>query len=353
MTLAVGIEVPDADLAVRLGTGLDDLPRLLDASGAAYAVLGADRAARTGEPSASPTVVGTFLARRTTGVGIVVAASPQRDHPYNAARRVASLDHVSGGRAGLLALRRDRSLELGIGGRSTWAPGELTAAHLADALTATRKLWRTWPLESLDSDPEVALAARLPFADHTGVFATKGPLNVPTTPQGEPVVFWPASPAGPLSQDEVELAAVSADVIIVDDDVLARESALLAGAVQAGAAAGRPVRVHVRVRLAASAGPVSAERPDASVTETVLSLGDARPYVSGIVFRVPAADLPRLAGDVLPRLAGSGAVRLRPGTPETPSHPVTLRDLLAIPRRAEPDLSANPAAFPVASKEPA
>jgi alkanesulfonate monooxygenase SsuD/methylene tetrahydromethanopterin reductase-like flavin-dependent oxidoreductase (luciferase family) len=337
MALDVGIEVPSADLVALLGAGLGDLPRLLDASGASYAVIGADRAGRGGSLSASPTVIGTLLARRTGAVGIVVATSPQRDHPYNAARRVASIDHVSGGRAGLLVLQRDRSLDLGIGERSAWVPGDLATTQLVDALVATRKLWRTWPIESLDSDPEVAGAARLPFADHVGVFSTKGPLNVPTTPQGEPVVFWLASPADTVSEDEIETAATVADVVLVDYDALATLApARLTSIIEASAAAGRPAKLHVRVW---SAG--------ADIAEVVAGLA-ARPDVAGVAVRTPPAALAGLAGEVLPHLAASGTVTLRAaGTRRT------LRDLLAIPRRAEPDLSANPIAFPAVSKEPA
>jgi alkanesulfonate monooxygenase SsuD/methylene tetrahydromethanopterin reductase-like flavin-dependent oxidoreductase (luciferase family) len=330
VTLAVGIEIPSADLSALLGTGLGELPRLIDASGASYAVIGADRAEGTGSPSASPTVAGTLLARRTGGLGIVVAASPQRDHPYNVARRAASLDHISAGRSGLLVLSRDRSLDLGIGERSAWAPGDLAAAQLADALTATRKLWRTWPVESLDADPAVVRSAQLAYADHVGVFSTKGPLNVPTTPQGEPVVFWLASPAGTEIEDEIETAVTVADVVLVDFDGLARlDPARLSSILAVSAAAGRPASLHVRVRTAVT-----------DAAEAVAAFA-AAPYVGGVVLRVSPADLPGLADKVLPQLAANGAVALRAAGARR-----TLRDLLAIPRRAEPDLSGHLIAFP-------
>ncbi|MGD0699200.1 MAG: LLM class flavin-dependent oxidoreductase [Trebonia sp.] len=331
MTLHVGVEVPRADLAALLSDRLGELPGLLDASGASYVVIGAGREEEGALPSPSPTVVGTLLARRTGGIGIVVAASPQRDHPYNVARRVASLDHISGGRAGLLTLRRDRALDLGIGESSAWAPGDLTAARLADAVSAIRKLWRTWPVESLDADPAVARSAQVRYADHVGAFSTKGPLNVPTTPQGESVVFWRVSPAGPAIDDEIETAVSVADVVLVDQDDLARlESARLTSLLTASAAAGRPAQVHVRVRAAVT-----------EAADVVAALA-ATTYVDGVILRAASADLPRLAGEVLPQLAVSATVIQREAGARR-----TLRSLLSIPRRPEPDLSGHALAFPI------
>jgi alkanesulfonate monooxygenase SsuD/methylene tetrahydromethanopterin reductase-like flavin-dependent oxidoreductase (luciferase family) len=333
VTLSVGIEVPSANLAALLGSGLDELAGLLEVSAAAYVVIGADRAEETAPVSASPTVVGTLLARRTSGVGIVVAASPQRDHPYNVARRAASLDHISGGRAGLLALRRDHCLELGIGEYSAWAQGDLTTVQLADALTATRKLWRTWPVESLDADPAVAQSARIPYAEHVGVFSTKGPLNVPTTPQGEPVVFWGASPAGTATEAEIETAVAVADVVLIDYDGLARlDPARITSILAASAAADRPAQLHVRVLTATA---------DAAATVAALA---AAAYVDGVVLRSSPAALPSLAREVLPQLTASATVARRPAGARQ-----TLRGLLSIPRRSEPNLSGHLLAFPAAS----
>ena len=47
-----------------------------------------------------PTVLLTALAGATSRIGLIATASTSYNHPYNLARRFASLDHVSGGRAG-------------------------------------------------------------------------------------------------------------------------------------------------------------------------------------------------------------------------------------------------------------
>lgn len=332
-TLRIGIEIPGADLAGALMAGPGGFAGLLDASGAAYVVVGADRADEAPHTSLSPTVAVASLARHTKAVGLVVAVSPQRDHPYNFARRVASLDHFSGGRTGVLALRRDRALALGIGDRSSWADASIGAAELADAVVAARKLWRTWPADTLDPDPARSAAAEVRFAAHEGIFPTRGPLNSPTTPQGEPVVFWRWSGTSAL---DAELAGVrSADVVLVDADELDTFLRVARGVLNIAAKEGEPLQIHVRARPAAALdSAVAGWRED--------------PRIAGLTLVPDAGALADVAGRIVPRLgvaASSDAGRPQRGT--------TLRERLGIRRRNEPDLHAHAPAFARRAKEAA
>lgn len=310
-TTVIGLELPPTSEAELLYGG-SELPALLDDSGASYVVLGAGRS--SGGWSFSPTVIATVLARRTERIGLVVAGSPQRDHPYNLARRVASVDHISAGRAGLLALVHDRSIDAGIGNGSSWVDRSIRRTELADALLAVRTLWRTWPISSLDPDPAIARAAELPFADHVGVFSTKGPLNVPTTPQGEPLVFWSADRSD--FADRFATASI-ADVVLIDADDLDAEVFGLADETE-------NVRLHVRVRAAAEA-------------QTLSKL----PNLDGFLLQPDANQLHSVLTSDIRALAGDG----------TPSPATTLRDRLEIPRRIEPDLSDHDLAFPALVQE--
>ena len=110
--LNIGIELPGVELLHALGPQIHELAQALDASDAACAVIGAERDDTTSQASPSLTVRGVLLAPHTRRVGLVVAASPQRDHPFNMARRLASLDRFSAGRAGLMALRQHRATAL-------------------------------------------------------------------------------------------------------------------------------------------------------------------------------------------------------------------------------------------------
>lgn len=305
MPLVLGLQIPDGQLAGEARNGFGDLPERLDAAGIGYLVLGADRGAATGT-SLNPALLGTLFARRTTGLGLVVAAAPQRDHPFNIARRVAALDHISRGRAGWLALRTDQHLALGAPRHGTWADaaGPVGAELLADAVTATRALWRTWPLETLTRPP----AARTPevevrYADHTGAFPTTGPLNVPTTPQGEPLVGWnyELGDSGHIGVTDIAF-------------VTPRDRAVAVPAAPA-------VTTHVRLL-----------GENARLRSRIAELADEAWGVGGVLIRVGLADLPDFLDRTLPALTDAGLVR-----PRDPGSTPTLREHLGIPRRPEPD----------------
>ncbi|MCX4092070.1 LLM class flavin-dependent oxidoreductase [Nocardia sp. alder85J] len=305
MTLVLGVEIPDEQLARVAVTGFDRVPELLDAAGVGYVVLGGDRAGAVAR-SLDPSLIGVVFARRTRGLGIVTAGAAQRDHPYNLARRVASLDHLSGGRAGWLALRADQGIALGATGQGSWAPASapVGAELAAEAVAAARALWRTWPIESLTTADAAGRPAdaEVRYADHTGVFATTGPLNVPTTPQGEPVVWWDYRPG------DVEHAAV-ADIALVSVRDRAAADADLAGT----------VAVHLR-----------ADGRDPELAVRLRSWVHGSDPVAGVLIRLDLADLGGFLERTLPVLADAGLVRLRSGA-------TTLRDQLGIARRAEPD----------------
>ncbi|WP_216916974.1 LLM class flavin-dependent oxidoreductase [Nocardia noduli] len=323
MAVVIGVEIPDGQLAQLAAAGFDRVPEAIDAAGVGYVVLGADRADGIPGASLSPTMVATVFGRRTTGLGIVAAASPQRDHPFNVARRLASLDHLTHGRAGWLALRQDRAAALGLDGRGGWAPGPSDAPRLADAVTAARALWRTWPIESLRTgDTGVPDTTPVRYADHTGFFSTTGPLNVPTTPQGEPVVWWRYEPG----DDPRDVG--SADIVIVAPEHLAAVAELP-----------ESVRVHVRL-----------DRSDPGLRSRITESA-ANPRVHGVLVRADLFDLRGFLSGPLTTLARSGIVRLRTdhggihsGTTRPGARP-TLREYLRTPRRVEPDLSRHRPVF--------
>ncbi|MBB5916104.1 alkanesulfonate monooxygenase SsuD/methylene tetrahydromethanopterin reductase-like flavin-dependent oxidoreductase (luciferase family) [Nocardia transvalensis] len=304
MTVVLGVEVPDDQLARSVGTDFERAPELLDQAGVGYVVLGADRASPGRPPGAlDPTLAGVFFARRTHGLGLIVAAAPQRDHPFNIARRTASLDHIARGRGGWLASRTDHALALGSPPHGSWAPPDAPtgAALLADAVTAARALWRTWPAASLAEDltgrpPE----AEVRYADHTGVYATTGPLNVPTTPQGEPVVAWDYRPG------DAGRAAVADIAFVTTRDHPAAASEL-------------PDTVAIHVRL------------DGRDPELVSRISELASWeTAGVLIRLDLAAIPRFVEHTVPALSGAGTVRLRGPAP-------ALRDHLGVARRADPD----------------
>ncbi|MCK8674024.1 LLM class flavin-dependent oxidoreductase [Rhodococcus sp. NPDC003382] len=175
---------------------------LLDASAVDFAILGGDVL----DPRVAPeqrfdaSVAAALLAANSRRIGLVVAADPRVHHPYNLARRLASLDHLSGGRIGWL-----------VGAGASSGPAEGVESLLDDAVTVARKLWESWPADSIVADRERAVfveSERITFIDHEGVFSVSGPLNVPEPPQRKLPVFR-------FSDTAPDSIAGAPDVVIV------------------------------------------------------------------------------------------------------------------------------------------
>ncbi|MDH2414159.1 LLM class flavin-dependent oxidoreductase [Nocardioides sp. CER19] len=175
----------------------DDLP-------VAFTVLGIDRidASSPAATTLDASSVGAALAGRTARGRFLVAASPQRDHPYNLARRVASLGHLSGGRSGVLLGTADAYAPPGPEGAEAWGGAglgvgaPLTEATAHDAGRAVRKLEQTWPYDAIVGDRAAKIlvqSGRIVHADHEGAYSIAGPLNAPEPATGASVVGWLAS----------------------------------------------------------------------------------------------------------------------------------------------------------------
>lgn len=172
----------------------DDLPL-------AFTVLGLDRidGSEPAEHTLDSSAVGAALAGRTSRGRFLVVASPQRDHPYNLARRTASLGHLSRGRSGVLFGVRDSYAAPGPAGAEAWGganlgPGHpLDAATALDAVTVVRELEKSWPFDSVLGDRRIGILVqsdRIVHVDHDRVWSVAGPLNVPEPPTGPSVTAW-------------------------------------------------------------------------------------------------------------------------------------------------------------------
>jgi hypothetical protein len=193
-------------------TGSSELLARWDALPAAFTVLGIDRV--DGSPPAAVTLdssaVGAILAARTTSGRFLVVASPQRDHPYNLARRAASLGHLSRGRSGLLVGVRDAYAPA----PSAWG-APLTAATAHDAARAVRALEQSWPYNSIVGDCETGILVRsneIVHVDLGGAFPSAGPLNAPEPATGASVIAWAA--AVPAESAPIDLIIGGAVVVI-------------------------------------------------------------------------------------------------------------------------------------------
>ncbi|MDR6171406.1 hypothetical protein [Curtobacterium sp. SORGH_AS_0776] len=181
------VAVPDGDLAAAVARpgGIARLADRIRASGAAVVAIGTDRfdAERGRGHRLDPTTAALALGRALPTHGLLVAAAPTREHPYNVARRVLSLDHVLDARVGLVVGARDHGLP---------ATGE--QHDPAEFAEVVRGLWRTWPLDSIVGDRAAGRFAdttRILPLDHDGGpdgYRVRGPLTTPSSRQGEPVL---------------------------------------------------------------------------------------------------------------------------------------------------------------------
>ncbi len=139
-----------------------------------------------------PTVLLTTVALATQYIGVIATASTTYNDPYNLARRLASIDHISGGRMAwnIVTNAGDAAAQnFGLVGAPLHVDRYERAAEFVDV---TIKLWDSWEDDAIVSDRVkgvFAHADKVHEIDHAGKhFSVKGPLNVPRSPQGRPVL---------------------------------------------------------------------------------------------------------------------------------------------------------------------
>ncbi|MCT1908812.1 LLM class flavin-dependent oxidoreductase [Brachybacterium paraconglomeratum] len=158
-----------------------------------------------------PLTVLTAMARATERVGLVTTVSSTFWDPFHAARLLASLDHISRGRAGVNVVT-SMTDEEARNHSMTALPGHAQRyATAGEFLEVLQGLWESWPMNSILAEPDgvyVDPALLRPPLHRGEAFAVDGPLNVPTPPQGRPVLFQAGA-----SEPGRELAARHAEGI--------------------------------------------------------------------------------------------------------------------------------------------
>ena len=152
------------------------------------------------------------LSMVTQHLGLIATASTTFEPPYLTARRFASLDHISGGRAGwnlVTTSNPDAALNFGMSDEMEHAQRYRRAREYMDVVTG---LWDSWADDAFVRDVESGDffdPARLHTLDHKGeFFSVRGPLNIARPVQGWPVLVQAgASPAGR------QLAAETAEMV--------------------------------------------------------------------------------------------------------------------------------------------
>ncbi len=159
-----------------------------------------------------PLTLLSALAVATSHIGLVGTLTTSYNDPYNLARRLASLDLISKGRAGWNVVTTGDAGTAGNYGRDEHYDYATRYGRAFEYLDVVRGLWRSYEDGALvrDRDTGVFLdKTKLHALNHKGEhFSVVGPLNIQRSPQGEPVIFQ----AGDSEQGR-DLGAKVADAI--------------------------------------------------------------------------------------------------------------------------------------------
>jgi FMN-dependent oxidoreductase (nitrilotriacetate monooxygenase family) len=162
--------------------------------------------------SLEPTVILAAVAAATRHIGLIATLSSSYNHPYDVARRFASLDLLSGGRSGWNVVTTAGVAAARNFGYDAEPEHGARYGRAAEFVEVVRKLWNSWEPDALVGDKSAHRFAdwdKIHPADHHGArFEVAGPLNVPRSPQGEPVVVQAGA-----SKDGRALAAQVGEVI--------------------------------------------------------------------------------------------------------------------------------------------
>ncbi|MGI3211817.1 LLM class flavin-dependent oxidoreductase [Roseovarius tibetensis] len=132
------------------------------------------------------------MARATERIGLISTVSSTFYTPFHAARMLASLDHISGGRMGWNLVTSMFDTEARNHGLEAMPPAEARYARAREFADTVLALWDSWSDDALlcDRQGQFADPAKVRPIHHRGDhFMVDGPLNVPRPPQGHPVLF--------------------------------------------------------------------------------------------------------------------------------------------------------------------
>jgi len=160
------------------------------------------------------------LSQVTERIGLVATGSTTFDAPYHIARRFASLDHLSGGRAGwniVTTSNPDAALNFGLDEHMEHGERYRRAREFYDVVTG---LWDSWADDAFIRDVEDGIffdPAKMHVLNHKGKYlSVRGPLNI-----ARPIQGWPVIVQAGASDSGRQLAAETAEAVFTAQSDLA------------------------------------------------------------------------------------------------------------------------------------
>ena len=185
------------------------------------------------------------LAVVTEHLGLIATASTTYNEPYHVARKFASLDHISGGRAGwnvVTSGNPHEAMNFGLEEHVEHATRYRRAREFFDVVTG---LWDSWADDAFIRDVEAGVyfdPEKLHILNHKGEYLqVRGPLNI-----ARPIQGWPVIVQAGASDAGRQLAAETAEVIFAAGGNIANARTFYADVKGRMEKLGRP-RDHLKV----------------------------------------------------------------------------------------------------------
>ncbi|MEX3610893.1 NtaA/DmoA family FMN-dependent monooxygenase [Rothia sp. LK2588] len=173
-----------------------------------------------------PFITMAAIARETKKIGMASTASTSWNHPYNLARQLKTLDVMSGGRIGWNAVTgSDPRSAANFGEEMKSSEERYTRAH--EFIQITQALWGSWGEDAWVADKEKGI-----FADKSKIrpinlsgthLASAGPLPIPPSKQGQPVIFHAGGSPNSLTISGRYANVVIGATFTIEDSIAQRQ----------------------------------------------------------------------------------------------------------------------------------
>ncbi len=221
------------------------------------------------------------LAVVTERLGLIATASTTFEQPYIIARKFASLDHLSNGRAGwniVTTSNPDAALNFGMDDQMEHDERYRRAREFYDVVTG---LWDSWEDDAFIRDTGSGVffdPAKMHVLNHKGPYlSVRGPLNVARSPQG-----WPVIVQAGASEAGRQLAAETAEVVFASFTTMADGQRYTADVKGRMARLGRnPDHMKILPGVLAIVGDTQAEAAEKhSLLDSLVHIDSALPNLS-------------------------------------------------------------------------
>lgn len=183
---------------------------------------------RTAPVHFEPLTLLSALSVVTENIGLAATVSTTYNEPYHLARKFASLDYLSNGRAGWNLVTSGTNSEAQNFNKDKHMEHTLRYQRAREFVDVVKALWDSWEDDAFIRDKESGIyfhPDKLHVPNHKGEhFSVRGPLNVARPIQGYPVIIQAGS-----SDDGQELAAQTAEVIFTAQQTLLEAQTFYSG----------------------------------------------------------------------------------------------------------------------------